>query len=502
MRRILTRDQGRVRRRGVGWWLAVGTAALAACVAVVFLALLSSMAGLQKASDRQQIAAQEVASAGDAQRKALEMDNAVRGFILTHESGLLARYYTLSAGFAVEMKGLILAERSAGGIQDPPTVLIARQMHRYEQGYAGPLLRLAAARQLSARALRDAAAAGQRRMDALDLVFERQTALSSGDALRGGVIARAQSVSTRRYVIFGSAGLLLLIAAFVLALRRGIALPLGRLRTAAEHLARGDRGARMPRARLRELDDVSRSFDGMADALTAGRDALVHQNGHLEQRVRERTRDLEAARVEILTRLARAAEFRDNATREHTDRVARTAGLLGRILGLTVAEIDLLMLAAPLHDIGKIGIPDAVLLKPGKLTGEEFAVMKTHAQLGAEMLAGSDSPVLQLGAQIALNHHERWDGTGYPQRLHGEQIPLAARIVAVADVFDALTQQRPYKPPWSLLEAVKEITEHSGHQFDPRVVDALHQIDNGQLIPRDVHRPAARAHANTSPQQT
>ena len=179
----------------------------------------------------------------------------------------------------------------------------------------------------------------------------------------------------------------------------------------------------LPRSRVRELDDLGSSFDSMAGALTAGREALELHNQNLEDRVQERTRELETARLEILTRLALAGEFRDDDTHLHTERVARTAQLLGVGLGLTAADTELLALAAPLHDIGKIGIPDAVLLKPGKLTSDEFELMKTHAQLGADMLAGSTSPVLQMAAQIALHHHERWDGTGYPQRLQGEEIP-------------------------------------------------------------------------------
>jgi putative two-component system response regulator len=239
----------------------------------------------------------------------------------------------------------------------------------------------------------------------------------------------------------------------------------------------------MPRSRLRELDDLGSSFDSMADAVTAGREKLEEQNHTLEDRVRARTSDLEAARVEILTRLARAAEYRDDATHQHTERVARITRLLARTLKLSPDQADLLALAAPLHDIGKIGIPDAVLLKPAKLTDDEFAVMKTHAHVGANMLAGSGSPVLQMAAQIAQHHHERWDGTGYPNRLRGKRIPLAARILAVADTLDALTHERPYKPAWSLHDALHEIFSQSGRQFDPRVIDALHQLDHGQLLP-------------------
>jgi HD-GYP domain-containing protein (c-di-GMP phosphodiesterase class II) len=332
-------------------------------------------------------------------------------------------------------------------------------------------------------------------VNAIRAEFERETTIDSRNALQDQVVAESAAASTSRFAVAGLITLVLLIALFALALRRNIAVPLARLRNRAERLARGERVARMPRAHVRELDDLGRSFDSMATGLTAGREALQSANDSLEDRVRERTHDLETARLEALIRLARAAELRDEATHEHTERVARTAQLLGRELGLSDDETQLLGLAAPLHDIGKIGIPDAVLLKPGKLTDDEYAQMKTHAELGAHMLAGSVSPVLQMATQIALSHHERWDGTGYPERLHGEQIPLVARIVAVADVFDALIQQRPYKPAWSLHHALQEISDQSARQFDPRIVDALQRLDHGQLLPRvgtrAEHSPAA-----------
>jgi HD-GYP domain-containing protein (c-di-GMP phosphodiesterase class II) len=487
MRRLLSGGWRRAsRRRGLGWWLTVGAVTLTVCVAAVFVALLGSMTALQSASGRQQIAGREVTGASNAQSHVLDMDAALQGFVLTRAGRWLARYRAAGASVAHDMTALTLVEHLDHGIQDPPTISIARQVRDYEQLYAPPLILLAAKRRLSRPELQAATAAGQRRLAALDLGFERQAAISSGEASRRQFTAQTAALATKRYAIVSLVILGMLIGVFALALRRGIARPLARLRRGAERLARGERGAGMPRSRLSELDELSRSFDSMADALTAGREALEHQNTYLEQRVLERTRDLEAARVEILTRLARASEFRDNATHEHTDRVARTARLLARTLGLSVEYTDLLALATPLHDIGKIGIPDTVLLKPGTLTDEEFAVMKTHAQLGADMLAGSDSPVLQMGAQIALNHHERWDGTGYPNHLQGDQIPLVARIVAVADVFDALTEKRPYKPPWSLLDALEEIDDQSARQFDPRVVDALHEIDHGQLLAPDI----------------
>jgi putative two-component system response regulator len=209
---------------------------------------------------------------------------------------------------------------------------------------------------------------------------------------------------------------------------------------------------------------------------------LRRHNEELEEMVLERTHDLEQARLEILDRLAAVAEYRDDDTQEHARRIGRTSALLGRELGLDPSETGLLRRAAPLHDIGKVGIPDHILLKPGRLTEAEFEFMKLHTTMGAEVLARSRSPVLRLAEVIALNHHERWDGGGYPNGVHGEDIPLAGRIVAVADVFDALTHRRPYMDAWPVAEAVCEILVHAGDQFDTRVVEAFKRLDHEALL--------------------
>ena len=199
------------------------------------------------------------------------------------------------------------------------------------------------------------------------------------------------------------------------------------------------------------------------------------QNQILEAKVRERTRELEAAQIEIIERLARAAEFRDDNTGQHTERVGQMAALLARQLGLPDPQVSLIRRAAPLHDVGKIGIPDAVLLKLGKLTLEEFELVKTHTTIGARILSGSRFGVLRLAEEIAFSHHERWDGDGYVG-IRQDQIPLAGRIVAVADVFDALTQKRPYKAAWPIVEAIAEIERQSTRQFDPEIVDAFLRV--------------------------
>ena len=209
---------------------------------------------------------------------------------------------------------------------------------------------------------------------------------------------------------------------------------------------------------------------------------IQSQNQMLEAKVRERTRELESAQIEIIERLARAAEFRDDTTGQHTERVGEMAALLAREIGLPDAQVSLIRRAAPLHDVGKIGIPDAILLKLGKLTPAEFELVKTHTTIGARILSGSRFALLRLAEEIAFSHHERWNGEGYAG-LAGDRIPLAGRIVAVADVFDALTQKRPYKPAWSVDDAITEIQRQRARQFDPDVVDAFLRIVSRQERP-------------------
>jgi putative two-component system response regulator len=211
-------------------------------------------------------------------------------------------------------------------------------------------------------------------------------------------------------------------------------------------------------------------------------DRLYQQNANLENEVAERTTDLEQARHEILERLALAAEYRDDATQQHARRIGQTCGLLALGLGLPTVEVELISRAAPLHDLGKIAIPDSLLLKPDKLSDEEFEQMKRHTTIGAEILSHSSSGLLRMAEEIALTHHERWDGKGYPNGLAGTDIPIAGRIVTVADVFDALTHARPYKPAWATREAVAEIFHQAGRQFDPTVVDVFMGLDHDALV--------------------
>jgi putative two-component system response regulator len=203
---------------------------------------------------------------------------------------------------------------------------------------------------------------------------------------------------------------------------------------------------------------------------------LQRNNELLERRVIQRTAELEEARLEILHRLATAAEFRDDETHQHTLRVGDVAGLLGIALGLSNADAEVLRQAAPLHDLGKIGISDEILLKPGSLTTEEFTEIKRHTEIGARILAGSRYAILQMGEIIARTHHERWDGSGYIG-LRGDAIPVASRIVAVADVFDALINVRPYKGAWPRHDAVRYMRDGSATQFDPMVVTVFLELE-------------------------
>ncbi|MBL9106512.1 MAG: two-component system response regulator [Myxococcales bacterium] len=229
-------------------------------------------------------------------------------------------------------------------------------------------------------------------------------------------------------------------------------------------------------ARIRNSVRVRRYYDN-----------LEQQREQLEQAVRERTAalgeaiakltqsqaDLRASQEETIYRLSRAAEFRDDETGQHLQRMSRYCQLIGRRIGLDESTCELLRIASPMHDVGKLGIPDRILLKPGRLTPEEFAVMKGHAEIGYRILVGSDASPLKMAATIAYTHHEKWDGNGYPRGLRGEEIPLHGRIAAVADVFDALTSARPYKPAWKLEDALELMRTNRGAHFDPNLVDAF-----------------------------
>lgn len=209
---------------------------------------------------------------------------------------------------------------------------------------------------------------------------------------------------------------------------------------------------------------------------------VANHNAQLESRVAARTAQLARAKLELLERLARATEYRDDDTGEHAKRVGVNAALVWSALGLSAEGEGVIQQAAPLHDIGKIGVPDNILLKPGRLTADEFEVVKTHTTIGAHILRGSDFPVLQMSERIARWHHENWDGSGYPDRLSMLDIPIEARIVKVCDVFDALVSERPYKQAWSVSDALEELERSRGVSADADVVDAFCQLVEQGLI--------------------
>ncbi len=209
---------------------------------------------------------------------------------------------------------------------------------------------------------------------------------------------------------------------------------------------------------------------------------LMHdQKKVLEELVQRRTAELRATRLQVIRRLGRAAEYRDNETGLHIARMSRFSELIARALGWPEAETVLILEASPMHDIGKIGIPDHILLKPGRLDSGEFEVIKRHPVIGAELLDGDNSALLTMAREIALTHHEKWDGSGYPHGLHAGDIPLAGRIVALADVFDALTSARPYKAPWPTEKAVQYIESNAGLHFDPDLVACFRRVLPGIL---------------------
>lgn len=205
--------------------------------------------------------------------------------------------------------------------------------------------------------------------------------------------------------------------------------------------------------------------------------SLHNQKSALQQMVDERTKELHDTRMAIIQRLGRAAEFKDNETGLHVSRMSHYTRLIAEAyVGGSNAWTETLFHAAPMHDIGKIGIPDKVLLKPGKLDADEWEQMKRHTLIGAEILGDHDSKLMKMAKQIALMHHEKWDGSGYPYGLQETEISLEARIVAVADVFDALTSDRPYKKAWSVDDTVNLIGENSGSHFDPKLVPLMHEV--------------------------
>lgn len=228
------------------------------------------------------------------------------------------------------------------------------------------------------------------------------------------------------------------------------------------------------RARVNSLLEVKAYHDHMRDY----QKKLESEVARRTEELREAFATIKRSSLETIYRLSRAAEFKDDDTGEHIIRIGHFSAAIAKHMGLSEQEVETILYAAPMHDVGKIATPDAILRKPGKLDAEEWVIMKQHCQQGALILEDSDSKLLQLAESIALTHHEKWDGSGYPHGLQGSEIPIAGRITAIADVFDALTSKRPYKEPFSLEKSFAIIQESKGSHFDPKVVDAFFAIND------------------------
>ena len=219
--------------------------------------------------------------------------------------------------------------------------------------------------------------------------------------------------------------------------------------------------------------------------------ALYDQTRELERKVDIRTRELQKTRLEIIKRLGRAAEFRDNETGNHVLRMSHYSRLIARAAGLGDAVAEMLFLAAAMHDIGKIGTPDYVLLKPGKLNAQEWEIMQKHVTMGAEIIGDHPDELLAMARTVALSHHEKWDGTGYPLGLKGKDIPVVGQIVAIADVFDALTSSRPYKEPWPMEQAIQTILDGGDRHFDPELIPAFRAAVADMVLVHDMYQQDA-----------
>jgi putative two-component system response regulator len=245
-----------------------------------------------------------------------------------------------------------------------------------------------------------------------------------------------------------------------------------------------DRETRLHALRVGARDFVSKPFDNeevlcrirnLLEVTLAHRQIKNH-NTLLDREVESKTRELHETRLEIIRRLGLAAEFKDRETANHIIRMSKICQVLGVAHGMSEDEGELILNASPMHDVGKIGIPDSILMKPDKLDPDEWATMQNHPEIGYRLLDGHASEIMNAAKVIALTHHEKWDGSGYPSGLAGEDIPLMGRVCALADVFDALTSKRPYKKPWTMEDATSEIQKYSDGHFEPKLVDSFMSV--------------------------
>jgi HD-GYP domain-containing protein (c-di-GMP phosphodiesterase class II)/CHASE3 domain sensor protein len=430
---------------------------------------------------------------------ASDNEDSVRDYLLVADSRNLARLR--AARLRLDEAAAVLARSATGG--DPATHTAAHEVisrgRAYVAEHAEPLIADRARGAIARSRGWSLKADGAEHVDAVRRAFDRLIVTESrrvGALTRDGESVVRMARWTSGAAIAASLGVLLFVG---LLLRRDVLHPLRDFDTGARRLGAGDLGVRLSEPKLREFAGSQQAFNAMAGELQARRAELLTINAELERRVGERTADLEAARLELLAFLARATEYRDDDTRQHTERVGRTAALIAQGMGMDGACVAVLRLAAPLHDIGKLAVPDSILLKPGRLTPEERAEMARHTIMGAGMLAGSRSDVLQMAETIALDHHERWDGGGYPRGLKGNGIGVWGRIVAVADVFDALTHERPYKEAWPIERALDLIRSEAGAQFDPDVVAAFLTLDHSSVVVDATHPKEASSPDASTP---
>jgi putative nucleotidyltransferase with HDIG domain len=472
--------------RGLTARVIVAASILLGSTALVFLLLSLAVRDLQRESDERMHALNAVTIADRTLKSVLDLETGARAYMVARRERFLEPWHAGRAELPRDIRALRALHR---GTADPAAVVtkqFAAAADEYLRQHALPVVaRLRGGRFAHADLVADLSD-GKRRVDALRTQFATLRSLELNEARWRDIEA---SNAGDRAIVTSLVGLGLVVLVGVAGtayLARTVTRPIRLVADAANEFTAGRQAGVAARMRdmrpAREVVALTEAFDEMADTVQVQHERLQAQNVSLERRVRDRTEELEEAQAEALLLLATAAEFRDDDTHRHTQRVGRNAGLIARSLGLSDETVDLLIAAAPLHDVGKIGISDTIILKPGRLTADEFEVMKQHTTIGARILGSSSTPLFHVAAEIAATHHERWDGTGYPAGLAGEDIPLAGRVVALVDVFDALTHERPYKQAWPLEQAVAEIRRSAGSHFDAAVVAAFERLDPARLL--------------------